>query len=107
MPLIQIQQDEKIRSTVADSKIQRAVYSATARLKEKRSEVVAEDALPEYQELRTQANLIKKHTLENLDFYLEEFEKNLTANGGKLIWARDGKEVADFILGLAKERGAL
>ncbi len=105
MSLIQIQQDENIRSTVADAKIQRAVYSATARLKEKRSEVVSAEALPEYQELRTQANLIKKHTLENLDHYLEEFEKNLTANGGKLIWARDGKEVADFILTLAKERG--
>ncbi|MBL8178111.1 MAG: iron-sulfur cluster-binding protein [Bryobacterales bacterium] len=105
MPLIQIEQDNNIRSTVADSKIQRAVYSATARLKEKRSEVVSSDALPEYQDLRTQANLIKKHTLENLDHYLEQFETNLTANGGKLIWARDGKEVADFILNLAKQRG--
>lgn len=105
MPLIQIRQAEDIRSTIANAKVQRAVYSATARLKEKRSEVVAHDVLPEYEELRSQANLIKKHTLENLDHYLEQFETNLTANGGKLIWARDGAEVAGFILSLAKERG--
>lgn len=99
-------QQEEIRKTVANPKVQLAVYSATARLKDKRSEVVAPDVLPEYQELRSQAHQIKKHTMENLDYYLEQFEANVTAHGGKVIWARDGKDVADFILGLAKERGA-
>jgi L-lactate dehydrogenase complex protein LldF len=104
--MITITKQEDIRKTVADAKVQLAVYSATARLKDKRSEVVSLESLPEYQELRTQAHQIKKHTLENLDYYLEQFEKNVTANGGKVIWANDGKDVADFILGLAKERGA-
>lgn len=99
-------QNENILKTVANQKVQLAVYSATARLKEKRIEVVDSEVLPEYQELRTQAHEIKKHTMENLDFYLEQFEKNVTAHGGKVIWAREGKEVADFILNLAKERGA-
>ncbi|MBI4905936.1 MAG: iron-sulfur cluster-binding protein [Acidobacteria bacterium] len=103
--LIKIEQEQSIRKTVADPKIQKAVYSATARLKEKRSEVVSPEALPEYQELREQAHRIKRHAMENLDYYLEQFEKNLTAHGGKLIYARDGNEVADFILNLAKERG--
>ncbi|MBI3209086.1 MAG: iron-sulfur cluster-binding protein [Candidatus Solibacter usitatus] len=103
--LIQIEQAQKIRETVADAKIQKAVYSATARLKEKRSEVVSIEALPEYQELREQAHQIKKHALENLDHYLQEFERNVIAHGGKVIYARDGNEVADFILNLAKERG--
>ncbi|MCC6390871.1 MAG: iron-sulfur cluster-binding protein [Bryobacterales bacterium] len=103
--LMKPEQEEQIRRTVDNPKIQLAVYSATARLKEKREEAVAPGAMPEYQELRTQANRIKKHTLENLDVYLEEFEANVEAHGGKVIYARNGGEVADFILGLARERG--
>ncbi|MDX1984245.1 MAG: LutB/LldF family L-lactate oxidation iron-sulfur protein [Bryobacteraceae bacterium] len=96
----------QIQRAVADQKLQRAVYSATARLKEKRVEVVAEDQLPEYQELREQARLIKKHALENLDYYLEQFEANVIAHGGKVIWARNGDEAADFILETARRTGA-
>lgn len=95
----------QIQKAVADTKRSNAVYSATARLKDKRAEVVAPDQLPEYQELRTQAAAIKKHTLENLDHYLEQFEANLEAHGGKVIWARDGEEAAKFVLELAQKRG--
>ena len=62
--------------------------------------------MPDYQELRTQANALKKHTIENLDYYLEEFERNVQAHGGKVIYCKDATEVADFVLELAKERGA-
>ena len=55
--------------------------------------------MPEYQELRTQANAIKKHTIENLDYYLEQFEANVAAHGGKVIYCQDATEVADFVLG--------
>jgi L-lactate dehydrogenase complex protein LldF len=98
--------DGKIRNTLADANLQLAIYTATARLKDKRIETVAPDALPDYQELRTQANAVKKHTIENLDYYLEEFERNVEAHGGKVVYAKDGTEVADFVLALAKDRGA-
>ena len=39
--------------------------------------VTADSALPDYQELRTQANALKKHAIDNLDHYLEEFERNV------------------------------
>src|SRR5271157_2294967 len=98
--------DRKINNTLADANLQLAIYTATARLKDKRIETVAPGALPDYQELRTQANAVKKHTIENLDYYLEEFERNVEAHGGKVVYAKDGTEVADFVLGLAKDRGA-
>jgi L-lactate dehydrogenase complex protein LldF len=98
--------DQKIHSTLADANLQLAIYTATGRLKEKRIENVAPDVLPDYQELRSQANALKKHAIENLDYYLEEFERNVEARGGKVIYCKDGTEVADFVLGLAKERGA-
>lgn len=96
----------QIQETVGNRKLQAAIYSATGRLKERRVEAVGEGALPGYQELRAQANRVKAHTIAHLDTYLEEFEKNVEAHGGKVIWASTGTEVADFILGLAKERGA-
>ncbi len=98
--------EKEIRAALTDGRLQSAIYTATGRLIDKRKAVTSAAALPDYQELRTQANLIKRHTIENLDYYLELFERNLTSNGGRLVWCRDGTEVADFILKLAKDRGA-
>ena len=98
--------DQKIHNTLADANLQLAIYTATARLKEKRIENVAASVLPDYQELRTQANAIKQHAVENLDHYLEEFERNVQAHGGRVVYCKDGTEVSDFVLGLARERGA-
>jgi L-lactate dehydrogenase complex protein LldF len=97
---------DQIKQTVADPKLQLAIYTATRRLVEHRAHAVTPDALPEYQELRSQANRIKRHAIENLDYYLEQFETNVAAHGGKVVYCRDAKEVADFVLGLAKERDA-
>jgi L-lactate dehydrogenase complex protein LldF len=97
---------ETIKQTLDDPRLQLAIYTASGRLMDHRAHAVAADVLPEYEELRTQANRIKKHTIENLDYYLEQLEANVVAHGGKVIFCRDGEEVADFVLGLAKERGA-
>jgi L-lactate dehydrogenase complex protein LldF len=98
--------DRKIHDTLADANLQLAIYTSTARLKQGRVALVGDEALPDYQELRTQAHAIKKHAIENLDHYLEEFERNVAARGGKVVYCKDGTEVSDFVLALAKERGA-
>lgn len=95
---------EKIKETLADADLQKAIYAATGRLIAHRAAAVA--PLPDYQELRTAAHELKRHTIENLDFYLEQFESNVVKHGGKVIFCEDGVAVADFVLGLAKERGA-
>ncbi len=94
----------KIGETLGNAELQSAIYTATGRLVSKRKEAIA--PLDDYQELRTRANALKKHTLENLDYYLEQAEAHITARGGKVIYARDANDVADFILSVAKERGA-
>src|ERR1039458_7850738 len=98
--------DRKIHDTLADANLQLAVYTATGRLKEKRIQSTAEGVLPDYQELRTQANALKKHAIDNLDHYLEEFQRNLEAHGGKVVYCKDDTEVSDFVLDLAKRRGS-
>jgi L-lactate dehydrogenase complex protein LldF len=96
--------DEKIHTTLADANLQLAIYTSTARLKQGR--IDSTDALPDYQELRTQANALKKHAIDNLDYYLEQFERNVEAHGGKVVYCKDGTEVADFVLSLARKRAA-
>ncbi len=97
---------ENIKQTIADPRLQLAIYSATNRLVSHRAGAIREDLLPDYQDLRTHANQIKKHTIDNLDYYLELFESNVTAHGGKVVYCADSQEVAGFVLGLAKERQA-
>ena len=96
--------DQKIHSTLIDPKLQLAIYTSTGRLKQNRIDSVG--ALPDYQEQRTQANAIKKHAIDNLDFYLEEFERNVEARGGKVVYCKDATEVSDFVLDLARKRGS-
>ena len=98
--------DEKVHSTLADANLQLAIYKATGRLIDHRKHAVAAAALPDYQELRTAANALKRHTIDHLDHYLEQFEANVAAHGGTVVYCQDATEVADFVLGLAKERGA-
>jgi L-lactate dehydrogenase complex protein LldF len=97
---------ENIHQTIGDSRLQSAIFSATQRLIDHRSGAVRPDLLPQYQDLRTLAHEIKKHTINHLDYYLEQFESKVVAHGGKVIFCRDGQDVADFVLNLAKERNA-
>ena len=57
----------------------------------KKRDLESED-IPEWEALRTLASAIKEHTLTHLADYLEQFERNATANGMVVHWARDAAE---------------
>jgi L-lactate dehydrogenase complex protein LldF len=44
--------------------------------------------------------------LENLDFYLERFEQNVTARGGTVHWCRTPQEARDAVLAICRRLGA-
>lgn len=48
---------------------------------------------------------IRAEAIARLPELLEEFEKNASANGAKIFWARDDREANQLILQLAQERG--
>ena len=56
--------DRKIHETVSNPELQLKIYTATGRLIEGRKSSISSDKLPEYEELRTQANAVKKHTID-------------------------------------------
>ena len=45
--------------------------------------------VPEWEALREASSQIKRHTLSHLAHYLEEFERNATANGIVVHWAAE------------------
>ena len=61
--------------------------------------------LPEWEELRERASQIKKHSVLNLSKYLLQFEKQATALGATVHWARDAEEHNQIVLDLLQSHG--
>ncbi len=70
----------------------------------KRTRLVEEKS--DWQALRTAAASIREHALENLGFYLEQFEERCTAAGGVVHWAADAAEARRIVLDLVREENA-
>ena len=66
---------------------------------------VASSAVPDWEALRDAAAGIKAHTLSRIGDYLEEFERNATARGAKVWFARDAAEHNAVVHGILSERG--
>ena len=66
----------------------------------------AKDRLYEFDILRDRAKEIKTNVLENLDSYLEIFEANVIAAGGKVHWAQSAADAREIILKICSEAGA-
>ncbi len=66
---------------------------------------LAAQSVPEWEELRQTASLIKQHTLSRLDEYLEQFERSAQRHGVQVHWAADGAEHNRIVHGLLRDRG--
>ncbi|MGD1069042.1 MAG: lactate utilization protein B [Bryobacteraceae bacterium] len=86
------------KTLLANTQMRHNVRRATDIIRNKRARVVAE--MPDWEELRNSAQQIKQQVLSNLDTYLDQFEKNCTAAGGRVHWARDADEANQIIVGI-------
>jgi L-lactate dehydrogenase complex protein LldF len=62
--------------------------------------------LPEFDALRTEARDIKNHVLENLDYYLERFERQVVKSGGQVHWCATPRQARETILALCQKANA-
>src|SRR5712672_2533212 len=92
------------RAGLGDPILQTALGLARTGFPLRRQQAIAR--LPEFEELREQGRAIKDHTLANLDFYLELYEQNVTAAGGRVHWARTAAEARDAILDICRTANA-
>jgi L-lactate dehydrogenase complex protein LldF len=60
----------------------------------------------DHEQARIQASYLKTQAINNLDTYLVEWEKNFTANGGRVIWARNKNEALQEIIKIFRARSA-
>ena len=92
------------RVGLANPTLQSALAKMKVGFPTKRAEAVAK--LPEFDALRDQARDIKNHVLENIDWYLERFERRVTEAGGHVHWARTPEEAREIVLGICRRLGA-
>lgn len=58
------------------------------------------------EQARRKSKNTKWQALEHLDQYLEQFEKNFCARGGKVIWASNAQEANEAVLSICREKKA-
>ena len=75
----------------------------THAIRNKRARVTAE--VPDWQDLRDTGESVKNYVLANLPELLEQFERNFTAAGGHVHWARNASEANQIALDLIREQG--
>ncbi|WP_428939352.1 LutB/LldF family L-lactate oxidation iron-sulfur protein [Fontivita pretiosa] len=86
-----------------DEKLHRALLNSVVRQYTAR-QLCMQD-LPDAEALRTLAGQIKQHTLDHLDYYLEQLKANVQRNGGQVHFARDGAQARQIILQIARAAG--
>jgi L-lactate dehydrogenase complex protein LldF len=95
---------QNARAELGNPVLQRALGLARTGFPLRRQQAI--ERLPEFEALREEGRAIKDHTLAHLDFYLELYERNVTAAGGQVHWARDSAEARAAVLDICRSAGA-
>jgi L-lactate dehydrogenase complex protein LldF len=92
------------RRELANGQLRDNLRAATATIRAKRAQTVAE--LPDWEELREAGRAIKADVLAHLDDYLVQFEAAVQQAGGHVHWARDAAEANAVVAEVAHAHGA-
>jgi len=100
-------QDFKAASAraIADPGLQASLRRTGGGFDNARLEAIEELTSERWEELRDQATAIKRHTIDNLDHYLELLHDRVTQNGGQVHFARDSAEANAIVAELAGSHG--
>ncbi len=96
--------DDRVHTALGDQKLQSSLRVLQTRFISRRA--VAVEELPEFDDIRDYARDMKDHALQHLDLYLEEYERRVLENGGKMHYAEDAAAARDVVLQLCREHGA-
>ncbi len=92
------------KTALADAQLRANLAHATTTIRDKRLRVVSE--LDDWEQLRDAGAALKDYSLDHLDELCVELEKNVTAHGGVVHWARDAAEANDIVVKLVRATGA-
>jgi L-lactate dehydrogenase complex protein LldF len=92
------------QAALADRTLKIAIDRTTGTAERKRAEAVAE--FPEFDAARQHGRRIKDHVIDNLDHYLETFERNAVAAGSRVHWAATADEACRTVVEICRAAGA-
>ncbi|MEM9577922.1 MAG: LutB/LldF family L-lactate oxidation iron-sulfur protein [Pseudomonadota bacterium] len=95
---------ENVTRALAEPTLKIALDRTTTLLRTRRAKVI--DAFPEYAKARETAQKIKDHTLDNLGYYLRQFEENAIASGAEVHWAATPAEARKIVTEICTAEGA-
>ena len=95
---------QNVADALKDPSLKTAIRRTTDNAESKRAAAV--EQFPHFNQLRDQGTKIKDHTIANLGFYLEEFERNAVANGAIVHWANDAEQASQIVLDICREKEA-
>ncbi len=95
---------DRVEKGVNNTFMRSAVASAQERMQGKR--LAATEELGNWEEWRKLGEEIRTHTLENLDYYLEQLSENVVKRGGHVFFASTKEEANEYITKVAKEKQA-
>lgn len=93
---------EAAQRALSNDQLRHNLGFATKTIRSKRAAVVAE--APDWEDLRDAGSQTKINVLASLPALLEQFERNFTARGGHVHWARDAQEANEIVTRLVKEQ---
>ncbi|AXM88137.1 iron-sulfur cluster-binding protein [Anoxybacillus ayderensis] len=95
---------ERVEKGIHNTFMRGAVAGAQERLRTRRLEAAAE--LGNWEQWRALGEEIRKHTLENLDYYLMQLSENVKKRGGHVFFAQTAEEANDYICRVVESKQA-
>ncbi|AKS30949.1 LutB/LldF family L-lactate oxidation iron-sulfur protein [Mycolicibacterium goodii] len=92
------------RGALANSQLRRNIGHATQTIRGKRLRAIAE--CDDWEELRAAGSALKQDVMARLPELLEQLERNVTARGGVVHWARDADEANRIVTDLIRATGS-
>ncbi|MEE8443080.1 MAG: LUD domain-containing protein, partial [Dehalococcoidia bacterium] len=90
---------------IADEQIQRSLVGVVEHFDRARRDAIEELTPEVWERYRERAYQIKRHAIDNLDYYLTLLSERVQYNGGTVHFARDAKEASAIVLEIARARG--
>jgi L-lactate dehydrogenase complex protein LldF len=95
---------DRVNKGIHNSFMRNAVAQAQDRLRTRRLEAAEE--LGNWEEWRALGEEIRKHTLENLDYYLWQLSENVAKRGGHVFFAQTAEEANKYIRDVVVKKNA-
>lgn len=98
---------DRVDDALEDDFMRKAMAKAQDGLRgRKMNATVHDEEIGDWEEWRSAGEEIRRHTLENLDFYLEQLSGNFARQGGHVYFAETAEDATRYIQEVAKQKNA-